>query len=64
MRTRLDDMINRLGSVFDRSDSGDAAAATGATDATQGTDAGSDIIDGEVVEDRGFNTDGPDPKNN
>ncbi|SIS38470.1 hypothetical protein SAMN05444817_10186 [Corynebacterium appendicis CIP 107643] len=64
MRTRLDDMINRLGSVFDRSDSGDAAGATGATDATPGTDAGSDIIDGEVVEDRGFNTDGPDPKNN
>ena len=53
MRSRLDDMINRLSSVFDRSASGD--------DASSGTDTASDIIDGEVVEDRGFDTD---PKSN
>ena len=53
MRSRLDDMINRLSSVFDRSASGD--------DAPSVTDTASDIIDGEVVEDRGFDTD---PKNN
>lgn len=64
MRTRLDDMINRLGSVFDRSDSGDSAGAEGAAGASSGTDSASDIIDGEVVEDRGFTTDGHDPKNN
>ena len=60
MRSRLDDMINRLSSVFDRSASGDDAAAND-TDAPSGTDTASDIIDGEVVEDRGFDTD---PKNN
>jgi len=60
MRSRLDDMINRLSSVFDRSASGDDAAAND-TDASSGTDTASDIIDGEVVEDRGFDTD---PKNN
>ncbi|MGV0432924.1 CGLAU_01105 family protein [Corynebacterium sp. 20_84] len=53
MRSRLDDMINRLSSVFDRSASGD--------DAPSVTDTASDIIDGEVVEDRGFDTD---PKKN
>lgn len=53
MRSRLDDMINRLSSVFDRSASGD--------DAPSGTGTASDIIDGEVVEDRGFDTD---PKKN
>ncbi|WP_296148845.1 CGLAU_01105 family protein [uncultured Corynebacterium sp.] len=60
MRSRLDDMINRLSSVFDRSAS-DGDAAANDTDAPSGTDTASDIIDGEVVEDRGFDTD---PKNN
>ena len=60
MRSRLDDMISRLSSVFDRSASGDEAAAND-TDAPSGTDTASDIIDGEVVEDRGFDTD---PKKN
>lgn len=70
MRTRLEDMINRLGSVFDRSESGDAAGAgsaadaANATDAPSDTDTASDIIDGEVVEDHGVTTDGHDPKNN
>lgn len=60
MRSRLDDVINRLGSAFDRSEADDAA---GTRDAASGTDTPSDIIDGEVVEDRGFNTDGSDTKN-
>ncbi|WP_087117048.1 CGLAU_01105 family protein [Corynebacterium urinipleomorphum] len=54
MRSRLDDMINRLGSVF----SSDEPAPT---DTSAGRGTASDIIDGEVVEDNGQSN--PDPKN-
>lgn len=54
MRSRLDDMINRLGSVF----TSDEPAPT---DTSAERDTASDIIDGEVVEDNGQSN--PDPKN-
>lgn len=54
MRSRLDDMINRLGSVF-------ASDEPAPTDTPAERDTASDIIDGEVVEDNGQSN--PDPKN-
>lgn len=54
MRSRLDDMINRLGSVFSSDESAPAD-----TSAERGTT--SDIIDGEVVGENGPSN--PDPKN-
>lgn len=53
MRSRLDDLLERLGSTFTSSDSSEAGGATGAEASKP-----SDIIDGEVVEDNGFDAPG------
>lgn len=57
MRSRLDDMINRLGSVFSPGESESAGpSAPKNSGAAAEQDKASDIIDGEVVEVHGFDT--------